>query len=297
MNGILLRPRQRSHPDTGDSTHSYSRDAFRCHISAVETRSIAGITPPREWTAVRDSYTRFIELGDHAADRLARAVIGGQADLTQLRAAAVTEALATSEADATVNTKVQQRVYDQLHSLYAPQAAKNYRLACDRYDAAAKAFTAAATRMDPEAGSDALVHARAAQREAWLAAPTLAAALDDARNVLFAAAALNGARGDVAFGNVATDQATTELQISLACEPGNAHRRKVWAAWNKKEGRTGRWGALAALRVKLRASSTPTPPPHCFPVDPISVANPAGKIEVWDLYDGDVPAGWYPVTV
>lgn len=281
----------------GGST-GYNRDGFRCHLSAVETLTQAGIAPPAQWEALKDRYAAYINMGNPSTDRLAAEVVQPTgADLATLRAVAVAEEQATGGADATVNERVQAAVLRQLEALYSAVAKRNYRTAADRYDTAAKRFTGAANTVNVESSGDMLISASGAQREAWLQAPSLAADLDAARHVLFAAATLAGASPDVAFVSAATDARTVEHQIALACDPGRAHRRKVWLAWATTDGRTGKWGALHALGVKLRAAGDPTKTvPYKQPEQPVAVSKPGGRLGYWDPHDGDLPRGWQPVN-
>lgn len=280
---------------------TYHRDRFRAHLGAVGTLTAAGINPPPEWVALRGRYAAYIDLGNNAAGRLAAEVVAPTgADLSVLRNAAIVEELGTAEADAAVNLKVQAAVAAKLESLYEPTALKNYRAIAGSFDEAAGRFTTAAQTVDVEAGGETLVSVSPAEREAWLSAPALAAELDGALALLFAAAALAGAPGDVAFISGATDIETTEHQVALACDPGRAHRRKVWSAWSQTSGRTGRWGPLTGLGVQLRAASNPaTVAPYERPTQPVAVASPGGRISYWDRHDGplaEVLPGHHPVN-
>ncbi len=276
----------------------YNRDLFRAHLSAVESLSSAGISPPPEWAALRDRYAAFIEMGNHAVDRLAAEVAKPSgADLTLLRNAAMAEELGTAEADASINSRVQAAVLGQLEALYSPVAQRNYRTAAERYNHSAKRFTDAAKTVDVEAAGETLVTATTAQREAWLSGPALAGDLEEALRPLLAAASLAGAPADVAYISGATDVGTTEYQLALALDPGKAHRRKTWVSWSKTDGRTGKWGALHALGVKLRASDDPRVTPYKRPEQPVAVARPSGQVQYWDPHDGPLPPRWQPVAV
>jgi len=275
----------------------YNRDLFRCHLTAVEALAGAGIPPPAEWTQVRDRYSAYIELGNPSADRLADAVISGRGDLVELRSSAAAEELTNGEVDSAINTKIQAAVLRELERLYQPVAQRNYKTAAESYSGAAKRFTSAARAIDVEAPGDTLVTATQAAREAWLAAPGLAAELDQSLLVLLAAAALCGQRPDVAYLTDATDVGTAGLQISLCTDPGKAHRRKTWVAWSTTGGRTGRWGPLVALGVTLRAASDPAEiSAYEPPVAPVAVSRPGGRLSHWDPHDGPLPSGWKPVA-
>jgi hypothetical protein len=213
----------------------FTRDPWRAHVSAVEVLRQCGIEPPAPWSALLGRYTHFIELPDAAADRLAAEIVSPNgANVSLLRALALVEEIARGGDDSGVNSKVQAAVLRELETLYQPVAQHNYKLSAQRFDAAAKAFTALAGACDAEASGDTLVHASPAARQAWLDAPAAAAALEEALRPLLAAAALAGAPGDVAFISGGTDTATVEHQIAIACDPGKAHRRRVWEAWARK---------------------------------------------------------------
>jgi hypothetical protein len=284
-------------PITDSQEAGYRRDPWRAHTSAIEALRPAGIEPPAEWTALLARYTAFIELGDHATDRLADELLhprGG--DITSLRSAALAEEIARTGDDVAVNTRVQTAVLAELLALYEPAAKQNYKIAAAVYDSAAKRFVDCARTVNIEADGEALVTANSAAREAWLNAPAAAADLEQSLHPLYAAAALAGAPDDVAFITGATDTSTAEIQIGLACDPGKAHRRRTWEAWASKKGRCGRWSALHALNVRIRAASDPIGvTPYGRPNAHITVANPGGRLENWDPHDGDLPRGWRPV--
>lgn len=280
---------------------TYIRDAFAAHLSAVQTLDAAGISPPAEWRALRDRYSEFVELGSAAMDRLTQQIVnpsGGGVDLVALRANALAEQAGAAEHSAEVNERVRSAVLQKLQELYAPAAQRNYRNAAARYDDAAKRFTDLAKAIDVEADAGALLSADGRQRQAWFDAPAAAAGLEEALRPVLTAAALCGLRPDVGYLTAATDVATTEIQIALAADPGRAHRRKVWLAWLKTDGRTGRWGALAALGVKLRAAGDPTRvDPYRRPEPMVTCKTPGGKLQNWDRHDGPLPKGWHPVPV
>lgn len=273
------------------------RETWAAHTRGVEVLRAAGIPAPPEWVALRERYAKFIELPDHGVDRLAKGIVTGTGDLTELRAVAMAEAMARQSHDAGINERVQQAVLEELVRIYASAAPRNYKLAAGRFDTAAKAFTNAASHLDLDANGDQLVTVSSAARQAWLDAPSLATELEESLHTLCAAAALAGAPTDVAFVNGATDIPTAAHQIALACDPGKCHRRKVWLAWLNTDKRTGRWGALAALGVKIRAANTPTIAPYKEPEPFVPVVNSGGRIENWDPHDGDLPGSWRPVNV
>lgn len=274
----------------------YHREPFAAHVGAVETLAANGIKPPEAWTGLRNRHAEYMQLGNRHAGLLSAEIITGAGDpdhLATLRNLALLDEMATGEAELRINAQVQQAVLEQLQGIYRPCAEFNYRLARERYDELGRRFTLCATGIDVEAGADTLGRSDKRQRQAWFDATEIAPELENALRVLCAAAALAGAPPDVAFLNRSTDAATVEYQIAIALDPGKAHRRQTWLAWGTTGGRTGRWGPLAALGVKLQAASRPDRvKPYKRPAQPVQVLDPAGVVRSWDPHDGKPPAGW-----
>jgi hypothetical protein len=82
-----------------------------------------------------------------------------------------------------------------------------------------------------------MVSAADKPRKAWQDAESYAHRLTELLTPLAAAAALAGVKG--------TDEAT--MLLPLTVDTAGQHRRKVWTAWLHADGRTGRWGAVAAV--------------------------------------------------
>ncbi len=287
-------------PDQHNTT--FRRDPFMCHLAAVSTLIDAGINPPDGWLALRGRYAAYIDLGDGATDRLIAEIItpnGG--DMVALRAAALAEQVARGGDDAAIAERARVAVGRELETLYRPAAAQNYKTAAARYNDAATHFSVATKTVNVEADGGQLLTVSAPARDYWLAAPALAAELDTCRAILYAAASLiDNVPADVAFVSAASDLTTVEYQISLAADPGKAHRRKVWAAWHATAGRTGRWGALIGLGVKLRAADPASITPYAQPEALVAVTSRAGRIEYWDKHSGrlqDVMPGFIPCDV
>jgi hypothetical protein len=75
------------------------------------------------------------------------------------------------------------------------------------------------------------------------------------------------------------------------CDPADKHRRVVWQAW-AAQGRTGRWGALHALGVAIRAlpnlaglKTYRTPAP--MQTRTVSVGQGMSTETAWDPEDSD----------
>jgi hypothetical protein len=222
---------------------------FHRHLADVEILAANGVPAPPEWVQLRESFTRYTELANSAADKLAAEVIAPSgADVAELRALALAEESATSVDDAAVSDVVRARVHSAMVELYAPHADRAYRAVAASFDAAADKFTRAAKAVDVLADPATLVTGSSTAREAWFAAPVLAGELDDALVVLAAAGRLAG-----------LPAADDEIEILIPLTVDNAgklHRRRLWEGW-AATGRCGRWSALHALGGTIRAASRP----------------------------------------
>lgn len=227
------------------------RDPLNTHLACVETLHSNGVEAPREWLELRGRLVNFIAAEKPCTCRLAEEIVTPSgADLDLLRAAALAE---QTPSTADVNNVVRAAVHTRLAELYAPQhAGRSYRAAADKFNDIAKKFTACADLVDVDGNSDTIVGEHEKVRRAWLDGAVHARALTDWLPVLCAAAELAGAVGVSAL----TEDADP-LRLALVCDAGRAHRRKVWTAWAVTGGRTGRWGALHTLGVKLRAHPHP----------------------------------------
>src|SRR5690606_31880868 len=105
-------------------------------------------------------------------------------------------------------------------------------------------FVALNSKVDIKARAETILHAPDEARTASEYAPVHARDLDIGANVLLLAAQL-------ARVKPAKDKAD-ELQVGLTVDATGLKRRAVWAAWDDKEHRCGRWGALLAAGAVLR---------------------------------------------
>jgi hypothetical protein len=135
-----------------------------------------------------------------------------------------------------------------MRQIYSTIAVDSYRKVAAEFDCAATKFSTAAGKCDPGADGASVVGLPDATRTAWMDAARHAAALDRLTPVLHAAAQLAGAPATARRDQGGKDAAL----LPLVCDPGTAHRRRVWEAWTA-QGRTGRWGPLLALGVTIRA--------------------------------------------
>jgi hypothetical protein len=161
-----------------------------------------------------------------------------------------------------VQSRLARTVLLALRDAYTDTAGDNYGVIAKRYDAAAAKFAECAATVDVGMDAEAMVSRSAKERGAWSDAGVHAAELDSLLPVMVAAAALTGIR--VADRDGAT---LTGTIIGLTCDPGTAaHCRRVWEAWKSARSyRCGRWGALLALGVKLRAADLSTFEPYREP--------------------------------
>lgn len=241
-------------------------ERFRHHRHAVNIVAGAGVEPPKAWRDLDANLDNYLSLRNDAAERLAELVVRPVkgADMPTLKALALAEQQESPGAVAAVNNIVVTSVEAAMLDAYADVAAENYAAVGGKFDAAAQAFTEAASLAPPEAAAAAMITADDATRTAWLAAEVHAAALDKLLPAVLAAAQLCGVRID------AGDDALAELwwqspldegaALALTVDPRDTngrelHRRRIWEAWSAvgRPTRTGRWGALVAVGATIRA--------------------------------------------
>jgi hypothetical protein len=87
------------------------------------------------------------------------------------------------------------------------------------------------------------------------AAERHAAELDAATPIMVCAAQLAGV-------NVDADDGTL---LTMCVDPIDMHRRELWGAWEHKDGRCGKWAALAALGAPIRAATLENVTPYRRP--------------------------------
>ena len=217
------------------------KDEFSAHTKRVAALEQAGIAPPEEWTAVRQRFDQFLGMKTPCRDRLSMAIICPESDedITLLRAAAFAEQTLSPA----VNHNVKSAVYVELVNLYSPVARSNFKKIATQFDSAARMFTAAADIVDPEAPAEAMVAEPQAQRTAWSQAPLHAGKLDALMPALIAGAELCGP-------SIVKDE---RMLLALTVDDRGVHRRKLWEAWNSKDGRCGHWSAILAVGAAIRA--------------------------------------------
>lgn len=212
---------------------------FFTNIDAV---TAAGIKLPPEFTELRERLRRFTVLETPCRDRLRAELINPStdADLDLLRAAAMIE---TEVQAHKLNGAARHWIAERLREINSAVAAENYGLLAKRFDKLAADFTTATKTVDVEADPGTLISAPERQRKTWIEAELLAQGLTEAMPALQAAALLAGV----------TDVRGTDV-LALVADPGDELTgRQVWTAWYSN-GRCGRWSALVAAGVTLRAA-------------------------------------------
>lgn len=219
------------------------------HIALVLDATVPGVVaPPGEWVELRERFDGFAAMNSTAADSLTEAVLtGDSAAVATLRPLAMAEAAAAAQPTAmakVVNT-VKAAVGERLQHIYQQHTEDIYSRIADEFDGAAERFVKAAAVVDPEASAETVVSATNKERAAWADQPALAAELDRLLPALVASARLCGMSGHDAL-----------LPLPLTVNTEGHHRRVVWTAWDS-DGRCGRWSAIVAAGVQLRAARDP----------------------------------------
>jgi hypothetical protein len=221
-------------------------DPITDFFQQVRTVEAAGASLPREWTELRSRFDSFAALDTPKLAQLTEAVLTGGADVESLRALAIAEQ-SFPEHIARVTNHVRRQVFEQLRSIYSDVARDSYAAIAAQFDQQAKAFMTAAKTADVEAdAADMLKTGSDKQRRAWLDAEGYAHRLTELVEPLAAAAQLAGVKIE--------DSARDTILLPLTIDAAGQHRRKVWTAWLHTDGRTQRWGALAAAGCTIVAA-------------------------------------------
>jgi hypothetical protein len=250
------------------------RERFSEYLRRIDTLANAGIAAPREFETVRRNYDDYRRMQLTAAERLAHAVTNPAKhdDLNALHAMALAEQAHPGQ-QAAVDGVVAGVIEARLRELYAPHAKDIYGKAAVRFNGVAEAFAAAASVTDVETTDAADVAAMADdQRAAWTAAAALAAELDTALSLLTVAAQLAGVDVNDETGSV----------VSLCVDTTTAAKRVLWAAWDVRGTRTGRWGALAAAGARIAAQPLETIQPFPRPAPLEHRLVPTGMVGVYE---------------
>ena len=213
------------------------RDQYTEHVKDVKALEAVGISPPTEWTAMHKRLTEYLALDTPVRAKLIDAIGEGKGDIAALRAGAYAEAAVSPQ----TNRAVIAGVHHKLLAIYAGVAPKNHARLASEFNKLAKEFTTLAGVVDVESDATLMVDAPEDQRQAWIAAPLIAAELDSRLPALRSAVALCGVptKGE-------------EVLLAMAIDPGPAHRRALWTAW-ASTGRAGRWSAIVKCGAEIHA--------------------------------------------
>lgn len=228
------------------------------------------------WTAANSNPTQ-----QDLEARVFEAISSGDAALVE---AAVLAATVAKLDRSQIRERAARAVLLALRTGYAATAGANYATVAKGYDEAADRLTACASAVNIETPAEAMVSLSTKEREAWVAAAVTAAGLDTLLAAFVNAANLGGVQ--------TADRSGATLNgalIALCCDPGAAHRRRVYEAW-ASSGRCGRWAALIALGCKLKAASLDgfAPYAECRPLEIRQVRAGAGIRQVpFDPEDRD----------
>ena len=240
------------------------------HRARVARIAEHGGTIPSAYRKAENRWDAWIEASnDQPLTALAAAYADGADEdtLATLRASALITETATAPQLATVRNSVAPAAYSALRAAYAPQAVKNFAKLAEQYNSAAAEFVRLADIIDPETDAKNLVSADEDTRRAWLEQELIAGKLDSLAPILADAATLAG-----------TNTNGKPALIGLLTDPKSAHRRRVYEAWNSN-GRCGKWSALIALDVDLRAADLDEHTPYREP-RPLEVQHIRGTIGV-----------------
>lgn len=210
----------------------------------TKTRAVLGATgtPCEPLDAIAASWNRYQDVNNDLSPLVAEAVLSDSKDLQTFHVLALAAANAGSVENATVRNAVADIVYTEAHLAYRAVATEAWEASAAMFNATATRFTKAASLVNPESPADQVVRMDNKQRTAWMDAANAAAELDQLTPLVLNAADLAG-----------FPTGPAERQIPLVCNPGDAHRRRVYEAWNTSNTNTRKWGALNALDVSIEA--------------------------------------------
>lgn len=218
----------------------------------VDTLASHGARVPKSFTAIRAAWDAVRLDPKSAKQKLADAIAAGRVeDVPALMTAAAISGNANLHE---IRGAVARDVKHALLSIWQSEAAEAaYTKVAGDFDTVARNLTECASIVDIQATSDALVRARVSKQEteSWLSAREYAARLDELLPLLAIAAELlpipsNQRQSALPIGK------PDDWFLALSCDPGVAHRRQVWEAWESR-GECGRWGALLDLGCTIRA--------------------------------------------
>ncbi|WP_091465354.1 hypothetical protein [Paenarthrobacter nitroguajacolicus] len=229
-------------------------DITNALIRDVNVVTHAGGTTTTTYQEIYDRWNSMLQQDSTAVQRLADALIRGE-DTELLYSLALAEE-AGPETVGSVRLKVAEQVYPALRTEVTKAATDNYNTLREQFNQTATKLVEAIKTVDPDAKAEDLMSSPAKIRQAWADAPIHAADLNAQLEALKTAAKLAGALIP-----------NNDAYLPLSTNPGNAHRRRVWEAWETTEGRAGRWTALTKLGVHIGAPDLDNYKPYRRPAE------------------------------
>lgn len=232
----------------------FETDIYQDHIDAVSFVRANGGTVSKKWIEIGSRYDAFQYRQSSPIDDLYDAIISGadEATLNRKYSDVVADTIASVDgsakyvagtAESAIKNTIRRRIAAALITEYATTAEANIKVIADQFDTEYTKFLELAAVVDPETPSDKLVGKPMEEQTAWLKAAESADRLNTLLHALKAAVSLGGVRG---MNN------DSEISLVAPTDVVGMHKRAVWDAW-KTDGRCGRWSALAAADIEIRA--------------------------------------------
>ncbi|PPJ03334.1 hypothetical protein C5E51_28090 [Nocardia nova] len=232
----------------------FETDIYQEHLDAVAIVRAQGGTVSKKWTEIDSRYEAFQYRQSSPIDDLYDAIVSGadEATLNRKYSDVVADTVASVDgtakyvsgtAESVIKGEVRRRIAVALIKEYATTAEANIQTIADQFDTAYARFLELASAIDPETPPERLVGQPMEVQTAWLESAEVSARLETLLRALKAAVGLAGVH------NLNND---AEVSLVAPTDAVGMHKRAVWDAWNT-DGRCGRWSALAAADIEVRA--------------------------------------------
>lgn len=232
----------------------FETDIYQDHVDAVSFVRANGGTVSKKWVEIDSRYDAFRYRQSSPIDDLYDAIISGadEATLNRKYSDVVADTVASVDgsakyvagtAESVIKNTIRRRIAAALIQEYATTAEANIKVIADQFDTEYARFLELASAIDPETPPERLVGQPMEVQTAWLESAEVSARLDTLLRALKAAVGLAGIR------NLDND---AEISLVAPTDAVGMHKRAVWDAW-KTDGRCGRWSALAAADIEIRA--------------------------------------------
>ena len=223
------------------------------YLQNVERIVASGGEIPDDFRAIAEAWRAVGIDAARAVQAVEQAVASGASPETVQSATLAAATTQTAGAVAGVRKRIAPAVLRALGAAYQPVGRSNYNAIARLFDEAAGRFTACAEKAPVAQGPESVVGVPSKVGQAWIEAADHAAELDRLLPLLSLSAEMTGAISDKGGDDARMD----DWHLGLCCDPGTAHRRRLWEAWESR-GRVGRWGALLALGCTIRAADLGT---------------------------------------